>query len=259
MVIKKHVKAEIHEYLDDRQEYLKLPDGVSILPFKLAGVIRFDIIPYALTMSNDYAKAGDLWHEKTFYIHRNIGVEKATVVCPKSIGPDRRCPICDFIRAKRNDWDAIRDILPQERQLYNVIKAGEPDKMYIINQAYETLGALLDEHVDNADPDEHFEFFTDPDTWTEEDAAVYGEEIVVGTPKGMTVKLLLKKKTIENRREVMYVSSVYFKARKYTTRQLVTKTANLDELLIIHSFDCLSNMIGDFDSEARDFPVLIKW
>jgi protein-tyrosine phosphatase len=252
-----HHKTETHEDHD----YLKLPNDVSILPFRLAGILRIDIIPYKLTVSNAYAKAGELWHEKTFFIHRNIGVEKATVVCPKSIDPENKCPICEYIRANpspifikahrnsilanQNDADAIKNIFPQERQLFNVIKAGEPDKIYILNQEYEILGQRIDERIKNEDPDEHFEFYADPDTWTKEDAAKYGENIVVGSPKGMTVKLVLQKKSAEDHSEYFDVSYMDFKARKYTTRNLIDKAVDLDKVLIVHSYKKLQKLFGN--------------
>ena len=258
-------KAENHEDMNARG-FLKIPEGMSVLKFKEEGPVRLDIVPYKLKADNAYAEAGELWYEKTFYVHQNVGPERAAVVCPKSNDPEAPCPVCEFIGKNRNDWDVIRPLRPQERQLFNVIKAGEPDKMYIINQAYKTLGEKMDDRIKNADVDEHFEFFADPDKWTEEDAEEYGDSIVVGTPKGMTMKLSIKPKSFgEGNRTFMDVNSVDFKTRKYTTRKLIEMTACLDDVLTILSYEKIAALMGGVpvvddweDDDEDDEPKKLK-
>ena len=225
-------KTETHEDHD----YLKLPDGISILSFQ-EGVLCVDVIPYTLAKENAYANAGELWHEKTFYVHNNVGHNNAAVVCPKSTDPTNKCPICEYIQANQSNESAIKNIQPQERQLFNVIKADEPDKIYIVNQTYRTLGQHIDSRIRNAKDNEHFEFFAAPDTWTKEDEKEYGKPVKAGTPKGMTMKLTINDNAL--------VDTVNFKPRKYTTKKLIDKAVNLDKVLIVHSYKKLQKMFGN--------------
>jgi hypothetical protein len=251
-------KAENHESLNSRS-YVKIPEGMSLLQLREEGPLRLDVIPFTLSKPNKYnCVPGDLWWEKTFYVHRNVGAEKQTIVCPKSGDPNAQCPICEFIQANRNEWETIKPVMAQERQLFNVIKAGEPDKVYIVNQAYKILGEKIDDKINNAEQDEHFEYFADPGKWTQEDAEDFGDSIVVGTPKGMTMKLTIKPKSLGGNQTFMDVTALDFKPRKYTTQKLLGMAVDLDTILTILSYEKISAMIGGvptsepWDEEAEE-------
>ena len=81
--------------------YLDLPKGIKIFKEPLKDTVRLDIIPYTVTSKlhpdrderNEVAIEGTLWYKRPFKIHRNVGQEKSTELCPISV--KKKCPIDD--------------------------------------------------------------------------------------------------------------------------------------------------------------------
>lgn len=142
--------------------YLKLPKGVELFkPEK--GSIKFDIMPYVVTDEhhldrddeNGDAVVGDIWWKKPFKVHKNVGINGDTVVCPKTFG--KPCPICEEAK-KLNDageeWDDIKEIFAKDRSLYVIIPIDASkfeeeykEKPYVFDMSYHLFEKQLDEEL----------------------------------------------------------------------------------------------------------------
>jgi len=106
--------------------------GNSKFPIKTlnlkTGTHFLDFMPYDVTMEGSPHKVipGDIWYRRSILLHRNIGSENIKLVCPKTFGKDKPCPIC----AHRNYLQGLGDpsmdalissIKHHERTLFNVV------------------------------------------------------------------------------------------------------------------------------------------
>jgi hypothetical protein len=116
--------------------YLQLPKGINVFSVNPNGKATFDIIPYEVTdpkhmdrnEENDVALEESLWYKKPFKIHRNVGVDNDTIVCPTTIG--KKCPVCEYRskrileKAEKTELDSLKASL---RNLYIIIPKGMKD------------------------------------------------------------------------------------------------------------------------------------
>ncbi len=145
-----------------------VPDGMELFSLKKTGKYRIEILPYTVGKGNQFADEGEQYFERTFFTHRNVGPEEnAHYVClDKTYG--KKCPVCEH-RAKeakkaRSDEDYIASLAPKERQLFNIFDHDEPEKgAQLWELSFHTFGKLLDLKVKEADEDEDFDSFFDPE------------------------------------------------------------------------------------------------
>lgn len=164
-------RAEEHKSGFDRTAF-KIPDGMGMISIKQAGVRRFDFLCYVVGDEsssggrNPNADPGTLHFERTFWVHRGIGPNEDSYVCPaKTL--NKPCPICEARAklAKRADVDpeTVKELAPKERQLWLVIDYGEPDKgPQLFEMSYHLFGKVMDNRLKDSDPDDEYEFFADP-------------------------------------------------------------------------------------------------
>jgi hypothetical protein len=120
--------------------HLRLPKGVNIFKEEPGGRAFLDFIPYIVKDKNHMdrdERAGiavpgneetDLWYKKPYRLHRNIGSETKSVICPTTWG--RKCPICEYKATKLKDgadYDDVRELKPSLRNLYLVVPLGMKD------------------------------------------------------------------------------------------------------------------------------------
>src|SRR5262245_12225552 len=100
--------AERREKQGSSYGYLKLPKGVNIFK-ETPGKIHVDIIPYMVTDPHhmdkdpehpDGANPGNPWYKKPILVHRNVGAEKQSMICPRTAG--KKCPICEERQKQQN-------------------------------------------------------------------------------------------------------------------------------------------------------------
>jgi len=138
---------------------VEIPEGMSIFQPK-AGVYKIDVVPYEVGEGNPYAAKGYWYYERTFWLHRGVGVNNESVICmAKTFG--KPCAVCDY-RAKmakdpNTDEALIASLKPKERQLWLVYDHGEPDKgVQLWESSYHTFGRLLERRRRGADEDEGY-------------------------------------------------------------------------------------------------------
>ena len=114
------------------------------------GSRSIDILPYEVTVKNHpEQKKGELWYERTIFVHYNIGIDDKSILCPKTIG--KPCPICEEMalmkKDKKADEDDVKALKPKERQIFNVRDPEEPDELMIFESSYFTFGQQLEEEI----------------------------------------------------------------------------------------------------------------
>ena len=144
--------------------YLIIPKGITVFSPEPGSKVKMDILPYEVTNPKhpdrndelEIAVPGELWYKRPFKIHRNVGVEKDTVICLSSFG--KKCPICEY-RAKRMKEGAEKEELDSMkaslRNLYCVVPIGhkkyeEKPHVWDVSQ-YLFQNLLNDELEENED------------------------------------------------------------------------------------------------------------
>ena len=115
--------------------YLNLPKDLKTLTIpEDMREIELDFLPYEVTDTNhpdkdlqyDVATKGSLWYRRPFKVHKNVGIgeESENIICPRSIGKGKACPICEHRekRAKEGaDKEEIKELYGKSRSLYVAI------------------------------------------------------------------------------------------------------------------------------------------
>ncbi len=141
---------------------IRAPKGAEFWKPQKKGTYYVDILPFRVGTDNYSAVEQDeIWYEMTFFIHRGVGTDEKTVVCPlKTFG--KRCPICEEYNALRKDEHASEEVVkalrPKERQIFNVRIRGE-EGVKIFEFSNYNFGLLLMEELEMEDTEENMGFF----------------------------------------------------------------------------------------------------
>ncbi len=121
-----------------QHRHLNLPRGLQVFKETPKTRIDLDILPYIVKdaahadRDEEYGIAvpGELWYKRPYFIHKNIGPNSDTIVCPRTI--KQPCPICEHREQLLKDggeWDddAIKGLKPSLRNLYLVIPKNQKD------------------------------------------------------------------------------------------------------------------------------------
>ena len=139
--------------------YLKLPDGVEYYEAKKSekgSRSEMDMVVYRVAAAhNPEAAPGELWYERTFYVHSNIGAEKGRkYICPLKTFK-KRCPVCEARQSLiKEGYDKnkvlIGDLRPRERQIFN-IDTGKTTQIF--EASYFTFGQHLEKEFSEGEAD----------------------------------------------------------------------------------------------------------
>jgi len=233
--------------------YLNLPEGVKALILKeKTREILLDIIPYVVTDSNhpdrdidtECAVVDSHWYKRPFKVHRNIGVNNDTFVCPTSIG--KKCPICAWVaeqKRKGTDWDDFKDTIAKDRDLYAVIPYSSKDHdevIYVWDMSWFLFQNELNDQLEE-----------DPDNG-----------IFPDLEEGLTLKVKFRwekfgKNLFPKTRDIEFLD----RKEKYT-EDILDEVPNLDELLNVLSYKELEakflEMEDSEDDESNDKVVEIE-
>lgn len=218
----------------------KINDDTKLFIVKKEEVKRIDIIPYVVPegAKNPYAEPGDLHMERTYYSHRDIGPDGDMYPCmKKTFG--KPCPICDhrqhMLKDPDSDAEAIKQMAPKERQLWNVFDHDDPDRgAQLWDFSFHLFGKLMNSRVNNADEEDGYEFYADPD-------------------EGMTLKVGFEEKSFGG--NTFYeATTIDFKPRRQPLEdELLDKALVLDSLLIEYEYDELKEIF--LQTKHEDKPV----
>lgn len=226
---------------------LRLPDGYGDVKFFKVNKpkVMLDIIPYVVSDkrhpdADAGAEVGTLWPSRRYYVHRGVGAEENSYICPlKTFG--KPCPICEYASARARqggDREELKALRPRARDLYNVIDLDDPDKKI---QLFDMSGFLFG------------------DTLTKELIDASDDEQCFAELKGgYSLKLRFEKKSF-NRNEFWAVDRIDFVERQKDYKEsIIEETVPLDDILVEPDYKTLEKIFlmteggADEDDEEEE-------
>lgn len=218
--------------------YLNLPKGLEMYkePF---GEVVLDIIPYTVTDTrhpdyfegdSDSAVSGELWYRRPIQVHRNIGADKETVVCPKTIG--KKCPICEEKDKQYKDGVASEDVIGKTsfRSLYFVVPKKHKDyeeEPYVWDISQYCFGDELNETLEEDPGDANF---------PELDG-------------GKTLKIKFAKKKFGTNDFAFAKRINFLKRKKAYPESIMEGLPSLDDIFTVRSYKDLQHLFFEMDDE----------
>jgi hypothetical protein len=218
-------------------KYLQLPKGVfSFVMNDKVRTIEIDLLPYIVSDSkhpdhNDVA-VGDLWYRRPYKLHRNIGANNKSYVCPVSIG--KKCPICEYQKELFDkDKKAAIALYPKSRELYIPIPLASKDHDEEPKYVWDIAESLFH------------------DTLKETLAEKEENEIFPDLEEGKTLKCTVKWKVIGDSKPYPEVTHIAFLDRDPYPESILDDVPDLDKIIndSILSYDDLKNAFFEIEEE----------
>lgn len=221
--------------------YLNLPPGVEALKID-SRTIKLDFMPYEVTDDNhpernddeQLARPGDLWWRRPFRVHKNVGPDEETVVCPRSF--NMPCPICEHVKQLADDGadrEELRPLRSKGRYLYAVIPINHKkldEEVMVWDYSYSLFEKQLDEELEN---DRSFDRFP-------------------GLEDGLTLEIRFREEKF-GRGSYWETSRINFLDREeYYTEDILDDVPNLDECLKVLSYKELEALFFDFEPDVGE-------
>jgi hypothetical protein len=210
------------------------------------GINKIEILPY-IPHSNKHPllakgllKKGDPDYNLDVFVHRNVGANNATIVCPKR-NYGQACPLCEEADRLWNggDKDNAKKLFAQRRVFYNIINTVEQDKgIQLYESAPKTFQDKLEAAQNAADSDPDIQeiapraFFADP-------------------KNGLSVKITGAQETFNNNKFID-VSSVVLSPRKIDVTPYLDKVVQLEDFLTIKSYDELADLMAGVPTDDEE-------
>lgn len=224
--------------------YFTLPSDLKLFKEEPGSRITLDIIPYVVTdpkhmdrdAEKDIATVGEQWYKKPYFVHRGVGANNESYVCPSTIG--KKCPICEY-RAKllkegRDYQDPdIKALRPSKRNLYVVVPLNSKEydqKPHLWDISQFLFQDKLNEEL-NEDPDKSV--FPDPD-------------------EGYSLRIRFSEEQF-GKNKFASTSRIDFIERdhQYTEKE-IKALPDIDSILRILSFKALEAKFFDYEDDDED-------
>ncbi len=221
--------------------HLNLPKGVKVWSPKPGSKgVLLDFLPYEVTdpkhpdrdPERDIAMPGTLWYKLPYKTHRNIGADNDTVVCLTSI--KKPCPVCEekakLVKQQAPKAD-IKALNASRRNLYVVAPLNDKDaevEPHIFDMSQFLFQDLLNEELED-----------NPDN------AIFPD-----LEEGKTLRVRFDATTIENSKPFATADRIDFIERQEQwDESILKKVPNLDEVLVIMSYDELKAKFFEMENE----------
>ncbi len=237
--------------------YLRLPKGVNIFKEEPRTRVELDILPYVITSDNhpdkdeEYGVAvkGELWYKRPYWLHRSVGSDNQSVVCPSSVG--KPCPICEY-RAQllkegvKWDDDTVKALKPSMRNLYVVIPKN--NKNYPEEPHIWDISQFLFQDKLNEEVQENEEYETFPDL-----------------EEGYTLRIRFAEGTFGSNKFAEVSRIDFIERKKPYDESILEKVPSLDDILEVLPYSTIESMFfgnmspdEDEDGEYDDEDVKKK-
>ena len=209
--------------------YLSLPEGIPLIQIKEKMTLVVDFLPYTVTSDHHMDKdvklkmavKGTEWWKLPFRTHKGIGPNRQAIVCPRSVSPKLRCPICEEYDAEREQGashDDVGHLWPSLRNLYLVYPRmkGYPKVPHILDISQHLCQRFINDEMESQ---EEYDF--------------------MDVRQGKTVSLRFSERT-HNNYKFYEVSRIDFLERKKAIPKSVLQKAaeiDLDNCLVVLSYD----------------------
>jgi hypothetical protein len=112
---------------------------------EVEGTYNIDILPY----TNPSCEDGSVFVRRVFNVHRNIGINNASFVCPRCVG--KQCPVCDYLDGLYEDYDKnateIKSIKKRKQTAYNIINPSNPNEVVVFAFSAFNFSDTLDKEI----------------------------------------------------------------------------------------------------------------
>lgn len=235
--------------------YLRLPKGINMFKEEPKTRVELDIIPYVVTCDNhpdrdeEYGIAvkGELWYKRPFWLHRGVGSDNQSIVCPSSVG--KPCPICEYRAQLLKDgaeWDddTVKALKPSMRNLYVVIP--KKNKNYPEEPHIWGISQFLFQDKLNEEIQENEEYETFPDL-----------------EEGYSLRIRFAEGTFGSNKFAEVSRIDFIERKKPYDESILEKIPSLDDILEVLPYPTIEsmffgNMSPDEDEEYDDEDVKKK-
>ena len=220
--------------------YLDLSKGAKIYNVESGSkTALLDFLPYVVTDKNHPCKnedgdaaVGELFYRRPFKIHRNVGDDNETVVCPKSVGLP--CPICEHQKkrfAEGADKEETKELYARPRSLYAVVPL-ELEGIEEVPHVWDMSDKLFQETlVAECEINPDYEVFPDLE-------------------EGLTAELSFKWTSFgKNSKPFPETRAIKFYDRDPYDESILDEVPDLDNILKILSYTKIYNMFFGLDEE----------
>lgn len=229
---------KVIEHEENRSQgfgYIKLPKGVELFEDNKDQDL-IDIIPYIVTdenhrdIDNMGVEVGEPWYRKPFFVHRDIGPNEETIVCPSTIG--EKCPICEYrnsLKKQGKEYDEIKEFNAKLRYLYVVIPINNEEfeeDFHIWDESHYLFEKKLIDDIKKGNVDKEF----------------------ASPENGQTLKVRWIEREF-GKNKFGDAGAIDGMKRDPYDDGIIEEAPNLDECLIIHSYKKLEKMFMDLDDE----------
>lgn len=236
---KKSAKEQAEAKNKKFSSYLNLPEGVEKFEIgdakKGEDMVKKDISIVMYKQTKDKNESG-YDYKRSYKVHNNLGVDgKISVVCPTTFG--KPCPICELRKEMGAGYDTMTEsekkvynnLKARSRSLYNVIEDG---KVKVFDSSDFTFQDRLDEELRAAEDDDYYAFAQDEG--------------------GYTLKARFTKEKKGGNMVFYNCSAIQFKPREDLDEEIFEQVQKLDDLLVIKSYDELSDILNGTDTVAEE-------
>ncbi len=120
------------------ESWLNLPEGVESWAPKEEGTVSLDVVPYETTVEKeihpDGMETGTIWYKSMIVIHRGVGPNNLSLVCPACRGLP--CPIHEernkLAKNKSTDKKVLADLNGRRMVLMNILHPKDRHKRAIL-------------------------------------------------------------------------------------------------------------------------------
>jgi len=216
--------------------FLNAPEGTEFIKVKSKGPYHWDVIPYVVKVdTHPEAQKGEVWYQRTYFVHFNIGPENIAVVCPKTI--KKPCPICEHVKELYNsdsdeDNTLAKEMKAKERELYNIIDLNDQDKgVQLFEFSYHNFGKAIDEEIYEGD----------------EELGDFAE-----LEGGKTLVVSFRKRKL-GKNDFYEVRKIEFEDRDDYDEEILEDVIDLDSIIVIKGYDELQKeLFGLTATEEED-------
>ena len=242
------ITSELQRAYEDKQvkessssfSTVTLPDGFSFFRFpKDRNFVKIDILPFIAHTENGEQPLT----RYNYYIHRNVGSDGASVICPQK-QKGLRCPICDYLHGLSwndpADKELRRKYREQKRQLYAIRWIDGPpdvrDRVLVFDTSEYGFGRILDDKIDKRDVSDPSEA-----AW----------DLYADLEEGFTLKLNLSEQSYGGSQMYTAVTSVEFKPRtQQYTEDWFDKTPDLTQCINMLDYDAINERFSGGSSSG---------
>lgn len=205
-------------------EFMKPEDGKEIRD----GIytLKLDIIPFLIDTDvypNPNLGKGDIDYVYDFWLHRGIGLNDDSIICPKRTY-GKPCPICEEaegLKKKGADEEKINALTPSHKVVYNVIDLNNPDdgiKLFMQSFAlFQRDGWMQEKLIKEAE----------------------GEEIIyiADLENGRTIKCRAVKQKFKSNFYYKFTSIDFIKRKEAYDESILKETVPLGDIANILTYD----------------------